>query len=170
MIARGCLCMQVGIRHTTTECSMSQSPGPVTALNFDEAAKYQGNPQQPAQPQQLLSLWDWYSQQQSWSLSQPALPTVGSFAWPAELQTNPSLQADTCSLSGNLIPDLSSLADQGRCVIAFQPQQGSPNGPDEMRGSKEQPQGSLDVYLRLMLDLNTGKGHHRRSGCMTLDA
>lgn len=134
---------------------MSQSPDPVTALNFDEAVLYQGSPHQPAQPQQLLSLWDWYSQQQGWSLSQPALPTVGSFAWPTELQANPSLPADTCSLSGNLIPNLSNLAEQDRCIIIFQPQQGS---PDDMRGSKGQPQGSDAVYLRLMLDLNTGKG------------
>ena len=162
--------MQVGIRHTTTECSMSQSPGPMATLNFDDAALDRGSPQQPAQPQQLLSLWDWYNQQQGWSLSQPALPTVGSFAWPAELQTNSSLQADTCSLSGNLIPDLGSLADQDRCILAFQSRQGSPSGPDDMRGSTGQPQGSPAVYLRLMLDLNTGKGLHRRSGCMTLDA
>lgn len=163
-IATGYLCMQAGIKNTTTECSMSQSPGPVAALNFDESAMYQGSPQQPAQPQQLLSVWDWYSQQQGWSLSQPALPTVGSFAWPTELQTNSSLQADTCSLSGNLIPDLSVLADQGRCIITFQPQQGNPNGPDDMRGSTGQPQGSAAVYLRLMLDLNTGEGLHWRLG------
>lgn len=147
---------------------MSQSPDPVTALNFDEPTLHQDSTQQLAHRQQLLSLWDWYSQQQGWLLSQPALPTVGSFAWPTELQANPSLQSDTCSLSGNLIPELSNLKDQGQCVLAFQPKQGSPIGPDGMQDSKRQPHSSAAVYLRLMLDLNTGNIHHQCLGLCVL--
>lgn len=160
--------MQVGIKRTSTECSMCQSPDPVTALNFDEPALPQGSTQQPAHPQQLLSLWDWYSQQQGWALSQPALPIVGSFTWPTELQANPSLQSDTCSLSGNLIPELSNLKDQHRCVLAFQLKQGSPSDPDNVQDSKRQPHGSAAVYLRLMLDRNTGNIHHQCLGLRVL--
>ena len=117
---------------------------------------HQDSTQQPAQAQQLLSLWDLYSRQQGWLLSQPALPTVGSFTWPTKLQVSSSLQPDTCSLSGNLIPEINNLKGQGRCILAFQPQQGSSNGPGDMQDGKKRPHGSAAVYLRLMLDLNTG--------------
>ena len=107
-----------------------------------------------------MSLWDWYSQQQGWSLSQPALPTMGSFAWPTELGVQPSLQAGTCSLSGSLMPQLNSLANQGRCILAFRQQQGSPRSSGGVQDGKQQPHSNATVYLRLMLDLNTGEMHH----------
>lgn len=153
--------LQVGIKRTETECSSSQSPGPVAALQFDKVALHQDQDrtQQPAEAQQLTSLWDWYSQHHGWSLSQPALPTVGSWAWPTQLQASLSLQAGTCSLTGSL-QQLNSLANEGASVLAFQLQQGNARrAPGGVKGSIGKPHSGDAVYLRLMLDLKTGEVH-----------
>lgn len=153
--------LQVGIKRTETECSSSQSPGPVAALQFEQVALHhdKSRTQQPAEPHQLTSLWDWYSQHHGWSLAQPALPTVGSWAWPTQLQASLSLQAGTCSLTGSLL-QLNSLANEGASVLAFQLQQGSARAPGGVKGSMGKPDSSDAVYLRLMLDLNTGEMHY----------
>ena len=156
--------LQVGIKRAEMDCSMSRSPGPVAALEFDKLALDQlalDSTQQQAEPQQLTSLWDWYSQHHGWSLSQPALPTVGSWALPAQVQASSSLQAGACSLTGSL-QQLNSLANEGASVLPFQLQQGNlqgPNGSND-RHERRKSHSSSAVYLRLMLDLNTGEVHY----------
>ena len=147
--------MQVAIQSSAT-LQVAGSPGPVAALDFDEPAHHPANKSHAAQTQGLLSLWDWYTRQQGWSLSQPALPLLGSFAWPTKLQPNASLQAGTCSLSHKSIGAANSLTDP-YSLLVFQSQQCASWGSDDAQQSTRQPSGTTAVYLRLMLDLNTGK-------------
>ena len=131
------------------------SPDPVATLDFNLPAQQQGSITQTAQPQQLTSLWDWYSMQQNWSLSQPPLPALGSFVLPARLQSHSALQAGDCSLSGSLFQGVANLADSDTFLLAYKTQQ----HPHQIQNDNRHADSKTAVYLRLMLDLNTGKHH-----------
>ena len=149
--------LQVAIKSSASlKVDGPQSPGPVATLEFDILAHQPFGAPHASQAHGLLLLWDWYSRQQGWSLSQPVLPLLGSFAWPAKLHPDASMQAGTCSLSHNLIHRPNSLTDP-YSLLVFQPQPYVSLGSDVVQQSTKQPSGKTAVYLRLMLDMNTGK-------------
>ncbi|KAL0025898.1 hypothetical protein WJX77_000494 [Trebouxia sp. C0004] len=104
----------------------------------------------PPLPQQLLSLWEWYSRQQGWSLSKAPLPLLGSYVWPARVQPDAALVVGTCCLSGNLIKGLHSLG-QDSCLGLYKASQ-----PVALQAGVEKQGSKQIVYMRLMLDQNTG--------------
>ncbi|DBA80088.1 TPA: hypothetical protein ACH3X2_007576 [Trebouxia sp. C0005] len=139
-------------RATSDAADTPLSPFPVTALTFDQSDRRdrQSLQQPPPLSQQLLSLWEWYSRQQGWSLSMAPLPSLGSYVWAARVQPETALVPGTCCLSGNLIKGLHNVG-QDCCLRMYKASQ--PTGLQEggqKQGSKQK------VYMRLMLDQTTG--------------
>ena len=126
------------------------SPLPVATLTFDqpETQDREGSTQ-PSDPQ-LLSLWDWYSNQQGWSLSLPPLPTFGSFVWAASVQPNAALGPGNVCLSGNLIKSI------GGCSLAVYDSGRIETHQDVQVQTGQKEASKQIVYLRMMLDQNTG--------------
>lgn len=159
---------QVGVhsRGGTLE-DTTQSPLPVAALSFDQAATHDKDVPSPStsSPQQLLSLWDWYSRQQGWSLSPVApLPTLGSFVWAAHVQPDAALRPDTCCLFGNVVK---AVADSGQdcSIVVYDTSQAevTPTQPGVMRDGSKGHSSKQVVYMRMLLDQNTGARQARQA-------
>ena len=130
--------------------SIPPTPSPVTTLNFDQTKRQPTESSSQESPQQLLSLWDWYSQQQRWSLYPPPLSSIGSFALAAKLQSDADLSPGSSSLSGSLIRWL-GMSQQGGSVSVCQ--------SDRTHAVTAQVDSKPVIYMRMMLDQNTGKQH-----------
>lgn len=125
----------------------------MTVLTFDQSDRRdrQSLLQSPSLPQQLLSLWEWYSRQQGWSLSMAPLPSLGSYVWPARVQPDAALAPGTCCMFGNLIKGLHSLG-QDCCLGLYKASQ-----PVALQAGGQKQGSKQIVYMRLMLDQNTGE-------------
>ena len=79
------------------------------------------------------------------------LPNLGSYVWPARVQPDAAFASGTCCLSGSLIKGLHSLG-QDYCLGLYKASQ-----PVALQAGSQKPGSKHIVYMRLMLDQNTGE-------------
>lgn len=142
----------------TDRGSTDNTPLAPTRLAFQQSRTEISAPfvnTQSQQPAQLLSLWNWYRQQQGLQLQQPDAAQLGNYVYAARLESSPSLSPGTGCLSGSLCQ---SLAAETTAVTVYNVLHQSSEATPPSKASTGSMSARQDVvYARMLLDSNTGE-------------